>query len=136
MPTIAKTRQEFTELLGRAHFARERIPVTRRDTPYAFIISNNEMSEFEKIEQRNLERLKIARARGYASVEEMDTTLEKRDRELQKLALERGFHNGDELLAALREELKELASDEELEVRRQAMKGKRQTKRREDGIAT
>jgi hypothetical protein len=118
MPTIAKARQEFTDLLGRAHFAKERIPVTRRDTPYAFIISDTEMTEFEKTEQRNNERLRLARARGYNSVEEMDAALEKQNGELQKLAHERGFDNVDELLALL----KNLAPDAELQDRRRKMK--------------
>ena len=64
MPTIAEARQSFTDLLGRAHFRRESIKITRRNTPYARIVSEEDAQVLDTVEE-------IRQEMGLASIEEV-----------------------------------------------------------------
>lgn len=52
MPTIAQTRRDFADVLGRAHYNNERIVVTRRNTPYAAIVSIRDKEILDELDKR------------------------------------------------------------------------------------
>lgn len=51
MPTVADARRDFTDLLGRAHFTDELIPIFRRNTPYAHIVSEKAGKFLEEVNE-------------------------------------------------------------------------------------
>ena len=61
MPTIAEARRIFTDILGRAHYSNERIVITRRNTPYAAIVSIRDKERLDELDRRASEAAKKLR---------------------------------------------------------------------------
>lgn len=69
MPSVVEARIQFTELLARAHYKNERTVITRHNTPFAAIVSIEEMEQLERLDA-------IRHQHGLSSIAELIDALE------------------------------------------------------------